>query len=560
VKTTLEAARATSWPILKLLPADARVVLTAVGAVWFGILVLSAFATPFPIVMSDEAGHLLPTLLGSGRENYHLWESLPRYPDYLYYAIYRALSVGDPEKAAKVVNAAFIVATALPAYATARHFLSQRLSLAFALLVVVAPVSSFVRYVMPEAFYLFGFWVCIWTFVATSRRSPYICAVALAVGFAAVSLIKPHALALTVGLMAFFVFRERFAPRGFVLAIIHSALFYAVRLLFSRLLTGEWITSLSGSDYAEVIGRWPNLAAGAQNLSGHVCAIVLLIGVPLAVALVEVGKQWWRPQPVPANGLFDLGLLACCLFAAMLAMAVFFAQAAYQLDPIDQRATRLSGRYYMYVLPLFPLYALAAWQSGQISEGLVRPLATCLFLAMPIAAIVAVFLFDLSPVDFAELSLLSYRRAFYLAIVFPLIAAIPWLISRYSDVPVLKIAVGWWAALSLTTTLLLVIAYPLVAQPRPVDQAMMQDSAGLRKMAIERRGVIYCSPAEAAEMYRLMFYLRSSSPGRVVAAGTAIDDSMIPPEFAWAVFMFDVRYTGRGQVVRMGPLTVLTRR
>jgi hypothetical protein len=555
----LDRARAASSAALTALSGHARVVLAAIGAAWFGILLLSAFATPFPIVFGDEAAYLLPTLLGSGSDNYRLWETLTLFPSYLYHAIYGALSFGDPQKAAKVLNAAFIVAASLPAYATARHFVSERLSFAFALLVILAPVSSYVRYVMPEALYLFGFWICIWAFVETSPRSQTLCAVVLAVCVAAMSMIKPHALALAVGLMAFFVLRQRFAWRGFALAFAHGALFFTLRLAFGRLLTGEWITSLSGPDYANAIMRWPDLAAGSQTLSGHLCAIAVLIAVPLALTLAEVIRQWWRPRSSQAaDPLFDLGLLACCLLGAMLAMTVYFAQSVYQQAPLTERATRLHGRYYLFVLPLFPLYAVSARLNGRLQAGAER-LAAWSLIAMPLAAAVVVLLYEPNPVDFADIALLASRPPFSLAIAIPLVAALPWLIYRRTGLSPIKIAVAWWAMFSLATSLALIVAFPLFARPKPVDQAMMHDVAGLRRMATESRGVIFNSPAHASETYRLMFYLRSTSAARFVAPGTAIDDSMIPPEFRWAVLMFDVRYAGTGRVIRMEPLTIVTR-
>ena len=67
--------------------------------------------------------------------------------------------------------------------------------------------------------------------------------------------------------------------------------------------------------------------------------------------------------------LLDLGLLACCILVAMVAMTIYFSQSVYQISPESERITRLHGRYYVYVLPLFMLVIIALWQNGSYGGG-----------------------------------------------------------------------------------------------------------------------------------------------------------------------------------------------
>src|SRR5207249_4096629 len=79
--------------------------------IWLAVLLFTVRRTPYPFVLSDEAGYYL------------------------------------------------IVAAAAPAYALARHYVDRIWAAGFALVIILSPMASFVRYVMPESMYFFGFWL-----------------------------------------------------------------------------------------------------------------------------------------------------------------------------------------------------------------------------------------------------------------------------------------------------------------------------------------------------------------------------------------------------------------
>ena len=156
--------------------------LTVFAMAWFALVATSASMTSFPLVLSDEANYLLPTLFGYRAENYERWGIIPQIPNLLYYRIYAALAGPDIYFSAKLLNAAFVVGAAAPAYATARTYLRPCEAAAFSVVVICAPMDSFARYFMPESLYYFGFWCVVYVLLRAPRF--HAAAVSLSAGIA----------------------------------------------------------------------------------------------------------------------------------------------------------------------------------------------------------------------------------------------------------------------------------------------------------------------------------------------------------------------------------------
>src|SRR6516162_559273 len=118
--------------MISTLTQRAQILLVATCVIWFGLLCVSGYLTPTAFVFSDEAGYLLPILHGWNKYNYQRWSILLPYPSYLYFWIYSFLPAAGLHASAKILNAAFIAATAIPAYAVARRYLAIPLAATFA--------------------------------------------------------------------------------------------------------------------------------------------------------------------------------------------------------------------------------------------------------------------------------------------------------------------------------------------------------------------------------------------------------------------------------------------
>lgn len=551
---------------------NARILLAIACITWVAVLCFVASLTPNAFVFSDEAGYLLPILYGSNADNYQWWAILPAYPSYLYFWIYSFLPSDSLHASAKILNAGFIAATAIPAYAVARRYLAIPVAAAFAAVVMLSPISSFVRYVMPEPMYFFGFWLVVLVVVSALDKSPLFSATAGGALIGALSLIKPHALSLTLGIGAFFLLRDRLRMHGAIAAAVLFLAYYVVRIVLAYLLTGEWMWSVSGLTYAGMLsGYHIDLLATAYNLIGHVSAIVTLVAVPLAITLVVVVRRRFMQTGETDNPaiqrLLDLGLLACCILVAMVAMTIYFSQSVYQISPETERITRLHGRYYVYVLPLFVLVTMGLWWNGfELSKLLPRWAIVILCGAMVVAAAAVVLIFETGPVDFPDLTLAAGHRLPFAAMALPVVALI---LSCYgwARVGTTNLIIGatiWWAAIGLVTSAALIVSPSFskaFALKGPVDAAFFEptDRSGLRRLVGRSDGIIIGSPTSAVDVYRTMFYLRSLSAGRIASSGTEIRDDDFPKGARWAVVLPGVRYIGSSQVTQNGSLFIVWR-
>ena len=425
---------------------------------------------------------------------------------------------------------------------------------------MLSPISSFVRYVMPEPVYFFGFWLVFLVVVSTLDKSPLFSAIAGGAIIGALSLIKPHALALTLGVGVFYLLRGRLRTHATIVAAALFLAYYIVRVFLAYFLTGEWLWSISGSSYAGMLsGYHIDLLATAYNAIGHFSAIVTLVGIPLAVTLVVASRRRF----VQAEGadrptiqrLLDLGLLACCILVAMVAMTIYFSQSVYQISPEGERITRLHGRYYVYVLPLFMLVTIGLWQNGiELSKLLPRLAVVTLCGAMLVAAAVVSLAFEIGPVDFPDLTLDSHRLPFAALVL--LFTALILSYYGWRRVGTKNLIIGasiWWAVIGLTTSAVLIVIAPFgstFAPKGPVDAAFFgpTDPSGLRRLVGHDDGIIIGSPVSVVDVYRTMFYLRSLSAGRIVPSGSEIRDDDFPKGARWAVVLRGVRYIGSSRV------------
>jgi phosphoglycerol transferase len=517
--------------------------------------------------VSDETGYLLPILYGSNADNYQRWSVLQAYPSYLYFLIYSFLPSNSLHASAKILNAAFITATAIPAYAVARRYLTIPVAAAFAAVVMLSPISSFVRYVMPEPVYFFGFWLVVLVVLSTLDKSPLLSATAGGALIGALSLIKPHALALTLGVGVFYLLRGRLRTHSAIAAVALFLAYYVVRVFLAYFLTGEWMWSVSGSSYAGMLsGYHIDLLATAYNAIGHISAIVTLVGIPLAVTLVVVVRrrfvQTGETDNLAIQRLLDLGLLACCILVAMVVMTMYFSQSVYQISPEIERITRLHGRYYVYVLPLFVLVTIAMWQNGfELSKLLPRWAVITLCGAMAAAAVVVVLAFETGPVDFPDLTLASQRLPFAALVL--LFAALILSYYGWGSAGAKHLIIGaaiWWAVIGLVTSAML-IASPSyrLALKDPVETAFFGPNSSLRRLVGRDDGIIIGSPVRWFDVSRTMFYLRSLSGGKIALSGTEIKDDDFPKGTRWAVVLSGVRYIGSSQVTQNGSLSIVWR-
>ena len=154
----------------------------------------------------DEAGSSpYAILFGADASNYARWSVLRAYPSYLYFWLYSLLPVSEMSTNAKLLNAVLIAATAFPTYALARRYLTAPYAAAFAAIVIISPISSFVRYIMPEPLYFFGFWLTVWVVLSSVERTTLFSVIVGGGLVGLFSLVKPQLLCHFTGTRGFFL-------------------------------------------------------------------------------------------------------------------------------------------------------------------------------------------------------------------------------------------------------------------------------------------------------------------------------------------------------------------
>ena len=541
-------------------PIAAIAVMAAGAVVWYATIYACAVGTAHPIVLADEAAYLLPTLFGTGGENYARWGILPQVPNLLYYLIYSMAAGSSIYLHAKALNAAFVIG-ALPAiYWMGRVFLAPLGSAAFALAVLCSPISSFARYFMPECMFFFGFWWTVWILFATLHRSPLISGLATGAALGMLSLVKPHALMLFIAFCCVSLVRRGPLLRRLLFAIILAIFYFSARALVGGLAGGSWNVPITGSTYAaqlSVLHLDP--VSLAWNSLGHVAGLFALAGLPLSAIVLAVLSQ----RSSPDRRLSDLMLLVLCALGTLLAVTIQYSCSIAVIDPGGQSVNRLRGRYYAYVLPLALLAYLALVRERRVPSVLLSGKALALFGTGTVSAVWLLSrLYEAGIVDYAELSMLA-RWPYVIPVVIvasAAMAAAPWILNRVHRPDLFRQAlpVLWCAAIALATSLALHVgpATGKWIKPKELDLVMQSDPL-LRALRGRDDGMIVGTASSALDTYRVMFYLASRSRAVILKPDDVLTRAKVQDDTQWLLMLPGADYAGPGERIFRGPLQLV---
>ncbi len=523
---------------------SASSVVVVASSIWFFCLFYCVELTPNAFVFGDEAGYFLPLIFGASATNYQRWgSSIAEYPSYLYFWLYSFLRGNDLHFAVKALNAGFIASTAIPAFIVARRYLPQIPAAAFACFVMLTPISSFARYVMPESMYLFGFWCSLALVFLTIDRSQFLAAILAGFALGLLSLIKPHAIAIALATSCFFILRS-LSWRGVLASVVAFFAFYATHAGVGFLLTGTPLWSVSGGSYGGILTSRIDWSAAAYNAFGHSLALVAMFG-PLLLLPINV---WWREQKGDRN--VELGILVICLVAMMVAMTVYFSQ------------SRLHGRYYLYCLPLFILFGAAVLNEMPVKLPPKFSVAM-LMLASPACALLIYMFYEVSPFDYPDVTLLGGRSLKFVSIgliLFQLCVATACLFKASSR-QMIGLSLSLFVTVEMTTTFGLVAIAPFgPMKPKPVDAAFLGTAdEQINKLIGRSDGVVIGGTSTGGDLPRAMFYLRSLSRGQFAPAGDQVVDAQLPSDINWAILLPGIRYLGNQPTFGDRGLTIILR-
>lgn len=520
--------------------------LALAACVWCCILFVSVRATPNAFVFGDEAGYFLPIIFGTSPENYQRWGAVMEYPSYLYFWLYSFLPRDNLHLWIKALNAAFIAGTALPAFQIAKRIVPVAFAVLFACFVIVTPIASFARYVMPEPMYFFGFWCSLWIVLRALDRSEWLAAVVGGVAFGLLSLVKPHAVALALAFSVFLVFR-RVGIRTVAAAVLLFSIFYFVHAGVGWLLTGHAVWSISAGSYSSTLVSHIDLPATLVKSTGHGAALLALLG-PLLLVPVAI---WWRDRSTTAEGQFCL--LAMCLLAAMVAMTVYFSQSVHQIAPDNEWITRLHGRYYVYALPLIALPCLNMLMRDCHGSLPGRKWAVACLMASPVCGLAITIFYGAGPVDFPDLALWGGRYLLPVSIGLILAQVGVAMYGYFLATPrrLIMASLGFFLLAELATAFAFIIAVPFTLAPKPFDAVFLGSARDSRVAALIGRsdGVVIGSAAKADDLARALFYMQALSIGRFAPRGDDVVDADFQPEAKWVLMLPGITYKGARPVV-----------
>lgn len=318
-------------------------------------------------------------------------------PSYLFLGVYRLTNACGPGflDCARILNAALLVAAAPFIYLTARTVCSRASATVLALAAVLAPISSFTTYFMPETMYFLVFCIFAWVSLARASLPPLHYGLATGAVLGLMSAIKVHALFLLPAHLAFMLYlclarhrNDGWLRRALTMMVMAAVAMVVVRLAIGYAVAGRAGLNLLGNFYGAHATNSASsldsllriLPAALVSLKGHMLALALLMSLPLATLVLHLVDARTRAQASPQQRALQVfGVLMLCAAGAL---TVMFTASIASAGPLE--GVRLHQRYYDFTFPLLLLIAAAPLALPATRQPLLlRALA-----ALPLGALV----------------------------------------------------------------------------------------------------------------------------------------------------------------------------
>lgn len=436
------------WPATKLTQLTGRHAFAlALAAVFFHLIWRNAGL--YPIVFADEwfyssSARLLPfdkSLL----------------PSYLFYSLFQLTNACGPGflDCARLLNAALLVAAAPFIYLIARQVCNRTASAVLALAGIMAPVSSFTAYFMPETMYFLSFFVFAWAALSFTSARPLAYGLATGALLGLMAAIKVHALFLLPAHLAFIVYlclsqyrNDGWLRRALIMMAAAALAMVAVRLAVGYAVAGQAGLSFFGQFYGTQANNTSSTLAALLNmvpaalvsLKGHMLGLALLMSLPLATLLLHVCDRQVRAQSTPQQRA--LQAFALLMLGAAGGLAVVYTASIAHIAPLE--GIRLHQRYYDFAFPLLMVIAAAPLALPAARQSLARRVLVALPLAAAVvyAARVIPTQYSAGLVDTPELTVLvQFPVMMTLTVALALLALAVWALHRRAGILLFLFAV-----------------------------------------------------------------------------------------------------------------------
>lgn len=430
----------------------------------------------------------------------------------------------------RLLNTLLFFASAPFIYLVARPVTGRYAAMAITIASLLAPVSSYTAYFMPESTYFFGFWVTTWCLLSARGGHGLAGGVLAGVLLGLMSLVKVHALFLLPALCLFGLWRGwagGSVRNGFLCALGLAATTVAVRFGVGYLLAGPAALNLLGSFYGS---HATNSGSGALlrlvepmlvNLRGHAMALAIIFALPLLAFLACATSGRVRDAiGQPSRALIVYAVLT---LGAALGMTVAYTASIAHAGPIE--VVRLHLRYYDFTFPLLWMVAASAIlvQPRQIAVRAALVLVSGALLAY--AALRILPTYNLSFVDGPEIFNTGLdRTARHIVVGVQALVLALWVVR-----PQLGRLAFIWVVLPMFTINAVMVNHELMKralQPNSYDHA---GTFAHRTLTPEQRDALAIAGDDLAGLARAQFHVDSPKATTVaLTPGEPMDATQLP--------------------------------
>jgi phosphoglycerol transferase len=521
-----------------------RVMFAGMMVVYIYLLLRSAGI--YPVVFADEWAYSSYSRLHSLRE--------AGVPSYVYLSIFRVTNLcGDGFlDCVRLLNGFFIVIAIPLIYSIARQFCAEWPSLVVSLLSVAGPINTYAIYFMPEAMYFAGFWFLTWVVLTRSIYSSKKFALLLGLLLGFLSLVKIHALFLLPSLVCYVIYREwRLGNRswlksGTVCALMTLLSFFATKLSVGYLFAGRAGMTILGSLYGSQSGaivKDKNLFeiaySALMNFNGHVIAVALMFGLPLALILSDSLSISCTKKNKDDLIKQDLVFYTIAVFLPLLIITAYFTASVAGSGPYEN-ISRLHMRYYNFLFPLFYILVLTQFRAESIvTRSKVVSVILVIFVSLyGISRLLKNF--SPSMVDSPELRGFTHHVDFFrLLAVLGVGATIAWIFNArkaakffiYAFLPIL-VLVGSWQVNS-------------EVRKRQVPDEYDEAGQFVKRYLGSATSQLMVVAPNPAGLLRTLFHidnLKTQTMQREV--GSSVDVKALPPGINWLLLINDYDVLG----------------
>lgn len=409
----------------------------------------------YPTVFGDEWSYSSFTRLMPFRDT--------QVPSYLFYTVYRLTNYcGDGFlECARLINAVFFVGAAPFIYLIARQYMTRQMAGVIAVLAILTPSNTYTGYFMPEAMYFWGFWVFSWSVLRALGRVDVRTVMLSSAALGLLAMVKVHALFLIPGYLVYLAYAT-FAQRGaggnwrwlrqaLLLVAVALATAAVVRLTVGYLYAGRNGLYLLGTIYANQAQARPALSVlihlALVSLQGHLMALVLMFGMPLAAAALQCASR--RQRHGAARGSSTLLAYSALMIPSLVAVTALFT--ALVAGGGNESGVRLHMRYYDFALPLLLILAgaqLVTQRPGVAWRGRLA-VALPLLAAMWAASSYLIPGYTPNHIDSPTLFGMVHDGGSYQALIgFSVAAVLLWIVST-------RLAARWFVYIVIPVTLII---------------------------------------------------------------------------------------------------------